>query len=131
MTTSSALPIAPILKPAPAPSPMILGALILTGTLASVHAIQQGRTPDVVRLLIGTLLAGVMLTTLAQVQPDLAKSLAVLALVAEIAGAGPELWTGLAKTVNAPHSSSVAATSTATTGDGVYHPTSNPTITTA
>lgn len=75
----------------------VLTAIGLTGVIAIAHTIERGKeTPDVVKVLIGGFLAATMLTFAAQWAPDLARLIALLALLAEVIFAGPALWKAIA-----------------------------------
>lgn len=75
---------------------VIIGSLAITTVFGVAHKIATTKTaPDVVRGLVGLFLAASMLTLAAEVQPELAASLAVLTLVAAIVNGGPDVWTAI------------------------------------
>lgn len=74
---------------------VVVGSLLVTGSLAVVKKVTEGQPPDVVRVLVGVFIAGTMLTLLAEPAPQLASSLAVLVLVASLIYAGPNVWTAI------------------------------------
>lgn len=73
-----------------------------TGALAVVASYRRGDTPDV-RIGVGTVAAGVLLSVLAELVPDLAGGLALLMLTGAALATGAGAWEGIrAATAPAP-----------------------------
>lgn len=69
---------------------VIVTALTLTGVTVVVADLHESTTPDVPRLLLGLVLAGIALTFLAMPFPELAQMLAVLILLGALLERGPD-----------------------------------------
>lgn len=75
------------------------GVLTVIGTAAKLDPTNPHPTISSGRVIIGTFVAGIMLSGLAQVQPDLASGLAALMLVTSMFVVGTPAWDALSHAV--------------------------------
>lgn len=68
---------------------IVLGTLVLTGVISVVRDIAHQEVPDVARLLIGLIFAGVLLSLASEAVPEVAALFAVLILVGTLLESGP------------------------------------------
>jgi hypothetical protein len=75
----------------------VITTLTLTAVLAVIRNVSNGDVPDVPKLVIGGVFAGVVLTLAAEPAPELAAAIAFLILVGAIVGNGPAVWESISK----------------------------------
>lgn len=80
---------------------LVIGSVVVTGALAAVNSISHGHLPTV-RTGLGLAFAGVALTALADVAPDLAGSFAALLLVAALLNVGAPAFSTITKGLTGP-----------------------------
>lgn len=76
----------------------VITALVLAGITTVVRDLHEGDSPDVVRLVIGGMFAGIVLTLIAQPAPELARAIAWLILVGALFANGAALGAAITKT---------------------------------
>lgn len=83
------------MTPADAKRLVVVG-VVGTGTLSAVAAFRRGDRPSV-RLAVGVFAAGTILAVGAELAPDLAAGMAVLALTTSAFVLGADAWAGVAQ----------------------------------
>lgn len=95
---------------------VVITTLSLTAVLAVIRNVSAKEAPDIPKLVIGVIFAGVVLTLAADPAPELAAAIASLILVGAIVGNGPKVWEALSKNaLSGSHKARTASTSSQTT----------------
>lgn len=77
---------------------LVIVGLLVTGGLAAVRDLSKGDAPDL-RIGLGVVIGGVILSTVAEVAPDVAGMVAVLTMVSATFVVGGDAWSALSKIV--------------------------------
>lgn len=79
---------------------LVVVGVVGTGTLSAVAAFRRGDRPSV-RLAVGVFATGAILAVAAEVAPDLAAGIAILALTTSAFVLGGDAWAGIAEATSA------------------------------
>lgn len=75
---------------------LVVVSVFLSGTLASVKPVSEGKAPDI-KIAVGMVVLAIFLLTLAEIQPQLAGMFALLILFSSFFAVGPETYKTLTK----------------------------------